>query len=406
MADFDEGNVSKDICSSIKYVVKNFPKRNAGSDGEKMTAEYFAQTLGSLTDDVKEEEFTLYPSAHMSWTVITAVCAILALAAYFFSAALALFIMIVGLVPYIAEYALIHRAIDPLFKPAKSVNVTAVSHCSDEAKKRIYFVAHVDASPEWTLQFRLGTVAFKMTRAFNVIGVFYIIALSLARWISVGALGAGIASGAYLYAGLAGLIFLITWGSCFFFLSRKVVSDGANDNLTGCFVAINALKRVSGKLKNTDVGVILTGGNSCGLRGAKEWCDRHKSEVEGATFIALDTLREGLNVNSKELMGLQKASSSASELVLNAAKEIGAKCTNRPAPFGTSTDSAAFKRAGLDSCGVMGVDRNLPDYFRTRYDTYDNLSEECIDLSYRLVLKIVEDFSGESLDLSSDSEKE
>ena len=50
------------------------------------------------------------------------------------------------------------------------------------------------------------------------------------------------------------------------------VVDGANDNLTGCYMGIAILKELHDAgitLENTEVGVILAGSEESGLRGAK-----------------------------------------------------------------------------------------------------------------------------------------
>lgn len=398
MAEEYENTVAEQIGADIKYVCKNIPRRDPGSEGEDMAADYFVGRLEEKGIESAKEKFTVFPAAHMSWTVVTVTCLILAYASYFFSSPLALLFILIGVVPYVLEFSLSMRAIDPLFKSKESSNVTATVKSKSEPKRKIYFVAHMDASPEWGLKYRLGSTLFQVVRGLNVAGILYLVIISIIRWAYVGAAGASIASGNMLYAGLAGLVFLIPYVMSFDFVSRKVISDGANDDLTGCFVALKALEKVSEQpLEDTEVGIILTGSGTCGLRGAKDWCDRHAAESKDNTmFVTLTTLREldKLNICTHELVFPVRNSRRAVELVSSAAKRIDLKASEKRTPYGNATDSVAFTQAGLDSVSIMAVNRNLPDYFRTRYDSYDNISTECIGACYELALSIIDAYAG------------
>ncbi|MDE7372699.1 MAG: M28 family peptidase, partial [Clostridia bacterium] len=182
---------------------------------------------------------------------------------------------------------------------------------------------------------------------------------------------------------------------------NKVISPGANNNLTGCFVAscvLHALKDI--ELKNTEVGVIVTGGGACGLRGSKAWCELHAGEADkdNTAFIVLNSLRElgSLNVTGNDMYGLVRGDKGIASLVQGSANSLNLKCSNHRIPFEAS-DSATFRQSGFKSGCITATNLKLPEYFYTRYDSYDNLSEECIGECYALALEIVKQFSGEEL---------
>ena len=90
-------------------------------------------------------------------------------------------------------------------------------------------------------------------------------------------------------AGLCGLAFVP-----FFLLvtqtyDPKRVVDGANDNLSGCCMGIALLRemeRLGITPEHTEIGVILTGSEEAGLRGAKAWVAAHKGEYRDVpTYI-------------------------------------------------------------------------------------------------------------------------
>lgn len=397
----DKSEVARSICADIKHICKAFGNRNAGSEGEKQTAEYFADRLTSCADEVKTETFKVNPNAFKGWIAVSVTSALMGIVAYFFSSAVAILLFLVSLIPIICEYYLYKRAFDPLFKEEQSVNVTAVKKCAGETKRRIYFTANMDAAYENGVKYRFGGIMLLAIIIFDFIGGFYYLAISIARWVLVGGVGASIASGYMLYVGLAGLVFVIPLFTSYFMNERKRVVDGANVNLSGCFVAVNAIQALKNvELQNTEVGVILTGSGACGLRGAKAWCTAHKDEVdaENTVFVSLSTLRElgSLNVNSSEMVFSVKSDKDAVKLVLEGANRAGLNCSNHKIPFG-ATDSAVFNQTGFKSAGIVAVNKQLPDYYNTRYDSYDNLSEECLAESYGLVLEIINAYSGEDV---------
>lgn len=390
----DKTEVASGICADVKHVCKTFGCRNAGSDGERQAAEFFADRLSICADSVDMQEFEVHPNAHTGWIAVSVTCILLGISAYFFSTMVALLLFIVGAIPVVFQYILNKRMLDPLYKVQTSQNVTALKKCSGEVKRRLYFVANMDACFEDSIKYRLGGVMQIATLVLDAIGVIYFAVLSIARWASVGGVGASIAEGWALYAGLAGLAFVFPIFTSYFVKSTKTVIDGANGNLSGCFVAESVLSSLQDvQLENTEVGVILTGSGAVGLRGAMAWCEANGNKIDkqNTLFVSLSTLRElgSLNVNTSELSGSVRNDSKAVDLVLKAATDAGVKCSSGSIPFG-ATDSAVFSANGFKSVGIVAINRKLPDYYNTRYDSYDNMSEECIAECYHLAMNIVE----------------
>ena len=180
---------------------------------------------------------------------------------------------------------------------------------------------------------------------------------------------------------------------------RKIV-DGANDNLTGCYMGISILKALKDEgieLENTELGVILSGSEEAGLRGAMAWCKDHKGEFDDVpTFIyAYDTIHDPkqLMVNYRDLNGTVKADKDASDLFMEAAEEIGVPCKKGMVPpMGGSTDSAAFAKSGFRAAGITGLNHKLENYYHTRRDTYDNMDEEGLANCFAASVKVLEKF--------------
>lgn len=395
---FDAQNVASDIVGDIKYICKNYGKRFSCSQGEKDAADFLAAKLSEGTSDVRVQPFKTHPQAYYGWTIFTTTCTLLAFASYFFSSLVSILLLIVAAVPYFAEYVLFKRLYDPLFKQEESQNVYAVKHCEGDVKRRIVFVSHYDAGNEWHTKYVFGTTLFVAHRALNIIGCAYVLALDIARWALVGGIGSSIASGPMLYAGLAGIFFVISWAATYFFISKNRIIDSANDGLSAAVTAtyaFNSLKDV--QFENTEVCVLLTGSGSVGMRGAMAFADAHRQEFgEETVFVVASIFREKqyLRVNTKEMNGFVKSDGDAAKLVTEIAGEIGVDC-HPHTPVFSNTESGVLSRAGLRSVGINAVSKQMPDYYHTRYDSFENLSEDCIAVGYKLAIAMIGKYSEE-----------
>lgn len=375
---------AKYMCDEITHICKNLPKRDPGSEGEKLACEYMAEEMSKYAEDVKVEPFKVYPASFMGWIYITITCGLLALVSYFFVTMFAVVLLVIGIVPMLTQFIFYKRFTDPLYKEKTSHNVTAIRKCTGDVKRRIFFNGHPDATWEWSTNYKFGGIAFDAQVVLSVVGLLYVLAICIARWVSVGGLGGGIAEGAYLYMGLAALVFVPVWVYTYFLSNTKVVVDGANDNLTGCYIGIAILKALEEndiRFEHTEVGVILSGSEEAGLRGAKAWSEAHKNDYKDAEtiIVAYDTIHESevLQVNRRDLNGIVKSDEEATNLFVEAAKNVGVKFSVGTVPFG-ATDSAAFSQGGFRATGITGVNHVLQPYYHTRKDSWDNLNEKCI----------------------------
>ena len=115
--------------------------------------------------------------------------------------------------------------------------------------------------------------------------------------------------------GIAILVMVPCLVGMYFMWDENTITDGANDNLTGCYMGIAILKAMKDQgieLEHTEVGVIISGSEEAGLRGAMAWCEAHKGEFDDVpTWIySYDTIHESrfLGVNYRDLNGTAKKS--------------------------------------------------------------------------------------------------
>lgn len=391
------------MVDEITHICKTFEKRDPGSKGELQACEYMAEVLkkdcGCQRADV--ESFKENPGSFFGWIYFTITFVLAAVALFFVFPLASVLLIIAGLFIVFMQFGLYKKLIDKCFPEKTGHNVTAVKKCTGEVKRRIFFNGHPDAAWEWPVNYKLGGVGFEGHAVICGVGAVYYLVLSIVN-IAQNGIQFGVAdtSSTLVKMGLVGLIFVPFLIGLYWMWNKNRVVDGANDNLSGCYMGIAVMKALQDAgitLENTEVGVILTGSEEAGLRGAKAWCEQHKGEFDDVpTFIfSYDTIHDPkfLMTNYRDLNGTVKADKEVSDLFMEAAKAAGVPCKKGwVPPLGGATDSAAFAQAGFRATGVTGLNHKLEDYYHTRRDTYDNMNKDGLAGCFAASVKALEMF--------------
>ena len=392
----DIWNKSREPKESVSYMVEEIThicrkigRRSPGSAGEQAAAEYFAGVLEKKCGcaDVKTESFEVHPDSFYGYFYFSAFCDILCGVLFFSEPFLSILFGLMGVLLFIYHFVLYRKPLDPLFPKKQGTNVTAVRPCSGEVKQRIFLNGHTDAAWEFPINYRFGGIAFEIPGIAATIGVFCYMILSFLSLCGVDV----------YTAGLRCLVFIP------FFLLLTItynplrVVDGANDNLTGCLMGVTLLKEMEEqgiRLENTEIGVILTGSEEAGLRGAKAWCEAHRDDYRDVPtcVISFDSIYnpDWLMVNRRDLNNTVDSDEDLCDYFLLAAEDAGVPCRDGKVPlFGGATDSAAFTQGGFRSVGVTGLSHNLERYYHTRLDTPDNLDPEGLENCYKATVEFI-----------------
>lgn len=395
------------MVDEITKVIKTFGKRDPGGEGETKAVEYMAEQCKKYgCDEVKVEAFDLHPSAFMGWIYITVTIVLASFALYFLSIylnnaiwvkLLAIALIAIGCVILVGEFLMYKQVVDKIYPKKTSHNLTATKKPSGEIKKRIFYNGHPDAADEWTFNYLFGGAGFAAHFLISVVGLIYLIGIFVASFFPAVQNTVGINFSLVTELGLGAFAFLPFWLGLYILWNERMIVDGANDNLTGCYMGIAILKALQDNniiLENTEVGVIISGSEEAGLRGAKAWCKQHKGEYQDVETLiySFDTIRESkfLCVNEKDLNATVQADPHAAKLFKNAADKLGVTCSYGTVPFG-ATDAAAFSQNGFKSVGITAMDHNLKNYYHTRRDTYDNLDADCLADCFAVSVQTLED---------------
>ena len=386
----------------IKKICKDVGPRPAGSEQEHEAQKLMAAELDGACDKVEIEPFDVHPGAFLGWILTDGIMMIAAIVLFFFGmSVISLVLSALSLIFAIVEFLLYKKMLDPFFPKKTSHNVVAVRKPKGEVKRRIFFNGHPDAAWEWPVNYKLGGVGFEGHAVICGIGAVYYLVISIMLVAKNGLEYVSFdASETLGLLRLIGLVFVPFLIGLYWMWNENRIVDGANDNLSGCYMGIailKALKEEGIEFENTEVGVILTGSEEAGLRGAKAWCAAHKGEFDDVpTFIfSYDTIHDPkyLMTNYRDLNGTVKADKDVSDLFMEAAKELDISCKKGwVPPLGGATDSAAFAQAGFRATGVTGLNHKLEDYYHTRRDTYDNMNEQGLADCFAISVKALEMF--------------
>ncbi len=392
---------AKYMIKEITYICKNLGKRNPGSEGELKGCEHMARVLRKDCgcEKVNIESFSEHPGAFYGWRYVTLSLALAAIVLYFFKPVVSIVLFALGLLVALLEFGFYIKAVDWMFPKKTGHSVYAVKKCKGEVKRRIIFNGHPDAAWEWPVNYKFGGAIFETHALICAAGVIYYLVLSIIH-LSRNGFTAPAPSSVLGILGFCGMIFVPFLIGLYFMNNSFRVVDGANDNLTGCYMGIAILKALRDQgidLENTEIGVLLTGSEEAGLRGAKAFCKNHPGIFDDVpTFIyAYDTIHDPkhLLVNYRDLNGTVKSDKDAADLFMEAANELKLPCRKGMVPpMGGATDAAAFAQGGMRAAGITGLNHKLENYYHTRRDTYDNMNSEGIANCFAISVKALEMF--------------
>ena len=396
-------DLAKFSVDNIAHLVGTYGPRPCGEAGETNAQLDLLKTLEGLADEAKREEYKVNPDAFMAFVPIAGTLLIGATGTSLgaaFTGKKGLNAVTAGLVgaalsAVVGEFVLYREPLDPLFKEKTSGNVWGIRKAKGETKKRIIVSGHTDSAPEWVYTYKLGSKGVVIVAGYAVVGL-------------VATIGATIASvvkpDLAKKLALAELAFLPAYGLLYKFTDNKHYVPGASDDLSGSMVATSVMKFLKEndiRFEDTDVITLLTGGEECGLRGAKAFFKAHPDfvtdDVETA-YIGFDTVRDMdfMEIYTGDMSGVVKNDKQASQLLVNAAKECGLDVPTGSIPLG-STDAAAASQAGVKASCFVAMDPAPARYYHTRLDTVDNLCEDTIEKGINIALNAVATYAEEGL---------
>ncbi|MCA9416314.1 MAG: M20/M25/M40 family metallo-hydrolase [Candidatus Omnitrophica bacterium] len=389
------------VLEQARYVIENFGPRPPGSEGEKRLQEYVRQKLTEFAGgEATLDSFPVAPKAFMSVPMVTALLLMPSLVLYWWSIPLALAFSGLSFLAWFHELFRYRCFFDGLFPKRISSNVMAAIPPKGPVERRIVLNAHPDAAYEWRWN-------YLFPKQLPVILLYGLLALPLKFLSDALALVVSIVAGGesqLLFSiGLFQILLVPALAIGLFFTNYGVVSPGANDNLSGVFIALGLARhfgRTDRRLDRTEIAFLITGSEEAGLRGAKHFVKKNHangSDIE-TVFVTLDTFRDEdfLAIYTKDMNGTVTHDARLSRLM----KEAGLDC-GWDLPYSTvtvgSTDAAAFTQGGMHAVALAAMNPKCAPFYHTRRDHWDNMSAECLRKTIQVVMKAIDRYDSGGL---------
>ena len=416
ISEFPSAVIKENVDYTVKEitnVIKKYGPRESGNDACFDAEKHIKKELDQFCDETHFEEYKMAPKAFLHFTKTVSAIIILAVVAGFiltFALNLENFFIahcIVGIVTAgglfvtVMEFLMYKQFLDGLHKKVTGHNLVASRKPKGEIKKRIVISGHIDSAYEWRHIYYCKGTGMSVFMGGTILGaiVSFVIAIIcvIAKFADMGAFGDFMLNYSF-YFNIITALFMVT---LFCFVDFNTISPGANDNLTGTYSAVCALRMLDMagvELENTEVVAMITDGEEAGLRGAKAFAKDHLEEYTDGdvetVVLCCDTLTdlEYLNVYSRDMTGTVKHDQAFSQLVLDSAKEAGYNDIKFANVFFGSSDAAAFTQAGITSTCLAAMDPTPADYYHNRRDSYDRLVPEAIETGYKVILSTIFNF--------------
>lgn len=421
IADFPQSVIDENVDYTVKEitnVIKKYGPRESGNENCLAAQKHIKKELDSFCDETSFESYKMAPKAFLHFTKLVSAAIILAVvvcAILVFTSVISFFaaqcvvgaVVFVGLFITVMEFLLYKEFMDPLYKKVEGHNLLGVRKPNGEVKRRIIISGHIDSAYEWrhiyySKKVPLMGVLMGWTIVSAIVSFIIAIITIIAHFVDMGAFGTFMSDYSYYFHFFTALGMV----TLFMFVDFKTISPGANDNLTGTYAAVSALRMLDMagvNLENTEVCAMITDGEEAGLRGCKQWAKDHYDEyvnsgVETA-ILCVDTLTdlEYLNVYNRDMTGTVKHNEKFSQLVMDSAIDAGHSDLKFANVFFGSSDAAAFTQAGITATCLAAMDPTPADYYHNRRDSYDRLVPKAIKTGYEVILSTIFNFDEKGL---------
>ncbi len=425
-SDFPKAVIKENVDWSVREitnVIKRYGPRESGNENCLAAQKHIKKEMDTFCDETGFEEYKMNPKAFLHFTKTVSLLTFIAINVCMLLTFLNVFtnvgsydffvpqiivgaIVICSLLIAGLQLTLYKPFCDIFYKKKDAHNFYAKRLPRGEIKKRIVICGHIDAAYEWrhtrysTKKIHLMFPLMALTIGSLIISAIIAIICFIAGFVDMGAFGDFMTNYSYFFHCITAFAMV----TLFFYVDFKTIAPGANDNLTGTYAAVSALRMLDMagvELENTEVVALITDGEEAGLKGTKAWAKAHKDEYANSdvktAVLCVDTLAdEGfLNVYAKDMNSLVKNDKEFSELVLEAGKEAGNEDMKIASIFMGASDAAAFSQAGIAATSLAAMDPSPAYYYHNTRDNYDILNPEMIEKGYSTVISAILKFDEE-----------
>jgi hypothetical protein len=380
------------VIQNVRMIIETFGDRDPGSKGEKEAINHLQKEFKVLVDRTEMQPFLVVPKLFMGVGIYCMIADLVSIIFYWFVPWLGFVFSLLGLLIFLLVSWFYVTFFDRLLPQKESQNLMAIKKPKGNIRRRIVIHGHIDAS----FEFRWNLKSHKLYRSLVLTAILFVsitFIISTLNLIFNTTWALGYQSG-WTVIGIVLTLLTPISIPMFLFYNYKVVSPGANDNLSGSLVVLEVAKICKEKrweLESTEIIYLITGSEEAGTRGAKHFAKEYSDMLSSTEtiFISLDVLADAERITclTTDHNGMVKLDAGVLELLSRAAHERGIKIRKLPFPPGAgSTDAARFQKAGFPAGSILAVDHQLPTWYHTRKDTVEVMDKECLAKIINLVL--------------------
>ena len=429
-SEFPKAVIKENVDYTVKEitnVIKKYGPRESGNENCYATQKHIKKEMDIFADETGFESYKMAPKAFLHFTKTVAVSIILAVviclvltylnifdgvgnSAFFVPQIIVGAVVFCGLFVTVMEFLLYKQFCDVFYKKIEGRNFYAKRKPKGEVKRRIVISGHCDSAYEWRHNYyskklhikSLTGILMGLTIGGGVASFVIAVVTVIANFVNMGNFGDFLMNYGYYFHCFTAVVMI----TLFLFVDFKTISPGANDNLTGTYAAVCALRMLDMagvEFENTEVVAMITDGEEAGLRGCKQWAKDHHDEYcnEGVetAVLCVDTLTdlEYLNVYNRDMTGTVKHNQAFSQLVMDSAKDAGHDDLKFANVFFGSSDAAALTQGGITATCLAAMDPTPADYYHNRRDTADRLNPKAIKTGFEVVLSTIFNFDERGL---------
>ncbi len=387
---------AENVIHNVGYIIKEFGDRDPGSKGEREAILHLQREFEPLVDRTEIQNFMVNQKFFMGIGTYCMIADLLAIIFYWLIPWLGFIFALLGLTLFLLVSWFYFTGFDRLLPQKVSQNLMAIKKPKGELHKRIVLHGHIDASYEmrWNLK------NHKIYRSVILAAILFVIITLLISAVNL-IFNATWAKGYQSVSMILGIVLIALSPisiPMFLFYNYKIVSPGANDNLSGSLLVLELAKICKEKnweLESTEIIFLITGSEEAGTRGAKYFAETNKETLSSieTIFVSLDVIADVNRITAitTDHNNMVKLDRSVLELLNQAAKECNIQLQNLPFPPGAgSTDAARFQNAGYPAGSLLAVDHQLPNWYHTRFDTVENMDKKCLGKVMDLILAALE----------------
>ena len=384
--------MSSATMTHLKHLAVTIGPRGSTTPQERQAAEYARQHFDALGLQTHWEEFV---APKTGWRPFS-VAALFGLGSVLLSwlggqigALVAGMVMAITSVSVFMEMYFQPNLLGMLMPKGPSQNVWASIPATNEAKRRVLIVGHIDTHhTPWAfssmkrlaffrLMTTLGVAAFVLAALFYLLSVF--IDTNSVRWF------------VFALFPIYLIVFVLTWQP-----DTTPYTHGANDNVSGASIVLSMAEQlVRSPLKHIEVWTLCSGCEEVGSHGVQAFVKRHQTELPGLVAINIDNVGgKGAGVCYVSVEGMVISYKAAPELI-GLAERIK---TERPdfnayaKPFTTMhTDATCLMVNKVPSLSFVGLtpDDIVPDWHQVT-DIFDRLDIKAIEQTEEFVLEMLQ----------------